>query len=162
MPISILVDRLCSISRRVAMILLLLCIGLAVPYRAECQSFCSSSPLSLVEAKTLLSAIPQALAAKHIGGKISIVDWAPGTNYRTESFYFYEVLSSKSTETTPLDNGVLGYFGVNKATGQVVELNSEKPSVEGSELKKLQVRYREKHCVNEDLIIKNANLALER
>jgi len=110
----------------------------------------------------LLNKIPQAVAAKRIGGKLSIVDWSPGSGYRTETFYFYELLSTKSTETTPLDNGVLGYFGVNKRTGQVVESNSEKPSVDGSELRKLQVRLRQKHCVGQDVVTLEANLTLER
>jgi hypothetical protein len=161
MPIKMITARFCALSR-VLVMALLLCIGLAVPYRAECQSSCSPTPLSSSEAKELLNAIPQALAAKHISGKISIIDWSPGESYRTESFYFYEVLSTKSTETTPLNNGVLGYFGVNRTTGQVVELNSAEPSANGSKLTKLQERLRKKHCVSQDLITKNANLPLER
>jgi hypothetical protein len=161
MPIKTFTIRICAVSSDMAMILLL-CLALLIPQIAKCQPSCSPSLLSSNEAKTLLNAIPQALAARHIGGKISVVDWFPGASYRTENFYFYEVLSTKSTETTPLDNGVLGYFGVNKATGQVVELNSEKPSVEAPELKRLQRRYRQAHCVGPDLIDKNTNLTIER
>jgi len=57
---------------------------------------------------------------------------------------------------------MLGYFGVNKATAQVVELNSPQPSVESPDLKKLQARIRQRHCIGRDLIDKNANLTLER
>lgn len=161
MPIKMVIIRFCAVSRGLVTALLV-CAALAIPYGAECQSSCSPTMVSSTEAKVLLNAIPQALAAKHIGGKVSIIDWSPGNSYRTESFYFYEVLSTKGTETTPLDNGVLGYFGVNKATGQVVELNSEEPSVNGSELTRLQEQFRQKHCVGQDMITKNTNLALER
>jgi hypothetical protein len=61
-----------------------------------------------------------------------------------------------------LDNGVLGYFGVNKRSGQVVELNAEKPAVEGTALRKLQVRLRKEHCISVDLVAKDANLTLEK
>ena len=138
-----------------------LCV-LVPTYRASGQAACSPSSLSPNEAKNLLKLTPQALAAKRIGGQLSVVDWSPGSGYRTESFYFYELLSTKSTDTTPLDNGMLGYFGVNKRTGQVVELNSEKAAIEGTELRRLQVRFRKEHCIGEDLVAKDANLTLEK
>jgi len=110
----------------------------------------------------LLGVIPQGLAAKHVGGKLSIVVWSPGANYRLDEFYFYEVLSTKSTTTNSLGNGVIGYFGVNKTTGQVVELNSTEPSVKGAELEKMQSRLRAKRCVSPDLVLKHQNIPLER
>jgi hypothetical protein len=134
--------------------------ALVFPHVVGGQTSCSPTLLSPNEARTLLKAISEAVSAKRIGGKLQIVDWSPGSSYRTESFYFYELLSTKSTETTPLENGVLGYFGVNKTTGQVVELNSDNPSVEGTELKGLQVRFRKEHCIGKELVAENANLTL--
>jgi hypothetical protein len=160
MPINNLVNRFCSLMKILAG-LMVFC-ALIFPHGVSAQTSCVPTPLSPNEAKVLLKNIPEALSAKHIGGKLSVIDWSPGSSYRTESFYLYELLSTKSTETTPLDNGVLGYFGVNKRTGQVVELNSDKPSVEGAELKRLQVRFRKEHCIGADLVAKEANLTLEK
>jgi hypothetical protein len=129
---------------------------------ASGQVSCTPSSISSSEAKRLLKLVPEALAARRIGGQLSVVDWSPGNSYRTENFYFYELLSTKSTDTTPLDNGMLGYFGVNKQTGQVVELNSEKTAVEGTDLRRLQIRFRKEHCISEDLVAKDANLTIER
>ncbi|HXB27493.1 MAG TPA: hypothetical protein VNV25_22380 [Gemmatimonadaceae bacterium] len=114
------------------------------------------------EAKQLLEATPDVVAARRLGGKISLVDWSPDSaSYRTQNFYFYQIFSTKSLPTTPLGNGMFGYYGVNKTAGQVVELNSPNPSVEGPELKSLQAQLRTKHCVGQDLV-KTSSLTLER
>jgi hypothetical protein len=142
--------------------LVLCCVVLGLPCDARSQQSCTATPLSQRDAQLLLRAIPDALGARAIGGKISLVEWAPRTRYRTESFFFYEILSTKSTETTPLDNGVLGYFGVNKLTGEVVQLSSQEPSVQGKELGALQRRLRRNHCIGNDLVLRNRDLPLER
>jgi len=92
-----------NINRLVVVLCSALSIGyLGFPGRIEGQS-CSPSAIPENEAKVLLRAIPQAVEAKRIGGKVSLVAWSPGDLYRTESFYFYMVLSTKSTNITPLE-----------------------------------------------------------
>jgi len=130
----------------------------ASPIYAQCRP----TALSQREGQQLLEAIPQALAAQHAGGKLSVVEWNPGSGYRAEVFYLYMLLSTKSLPTTPLDNGVLGYFGVNKTTGEVVELNSGKPSVQGTTLMKLQKKIRASHCIDRQLVIANQDIPLEK
>ena len=126
------------------------------------QTACSPSALAPEEARNLLKMIPDALAATKTGGKLSLVDWSPGPHYRLDEFYFYELLTTKSLPTTPLDNGVIGYFGVNKFTGQVVELNSPDPEVKGTGLEKMQTSLRTRHCVGRDLVRKYQDIPLEK
>ena len=141
---------------------LAICFAIVIPHVAQCQSVCSATRLSRTEARKLMNFLPQAEDAKQIGGEISVIDWNPGTDYRTSIFYFFQVLSTKSTPTTPLGNGMIGYFGANKDTGQVVELNSNQPSVEGIALSKEQEKLRAKHCVSRQLVLKTSDIPLEK
>ena len=111
-------------SSRIAVIATLVLALIGVPTAADCQKPCPATPLSKKEAVDLLRFIPAAQAAQQIGGSISAVDWSPGYTFRDDVYYFFMLLSTKSPPGSPLDNGMLGYFGVNKMTGQVVELNS--------------------------------------
>lgn len=146
--------------------LALLLTGLALLARlpASCAGSgktCTPSEISGTEAEKVLGSIPAALAAKYSGGTLSFVKWDPGSDFRSGQFYFFQLLSS-STSDTPLDNGMIGYFGVNKRTGEVVELNSDKPHVDGTELQRVQKALRIKHCITEKLVRANADLSLER
>lgn len=53
-------------------------------------------------------------AAKQSGGKIDVMAWNPGSEYRTDLFYFYMVSTNRSGPPVLLDNGLIGYFGVYK------------------------------------------------
>lgn len=128
---------------------------------AGSQKTCTPSQISGAEAEKVLGSIPAALAARQSGGTLTFVKWDPGGGFRSGQFYFFQLLSS-STSDTPLDNGMIGYFGVNKATGEVVELNSDKPHVEGTELQRVQKALRIRHCVTEALVRANADLSLEK
>ena len=128
---------------------------------AGLEKACTPSDISRTEAEKVLGSIPAALEAKHSGGTLSFVRWDPGSDFRSGRFYFFQLLSSTTSET-PLDNGMIGYFGVNKKTGEVVELNSAKPHVDGTELQRLQKALRAKHCVTEQLVRANADLSLEK
>src|SRR5438270_4062052 len=116
---------------------------------------CSPTHISRDEAEKLLAVVPEALAAKHAGGKLTFVNWEAGSDYNVNAFYLFQVLST-ATSTTVLDSGIIGYFGVNKLTGEVVELNSDKPLVDGTDLKRMQVSLRAKHCINEQLVRANS------
>jgi len=139
-----------------AIFMLLLVVPEAFP-----QTGCSPAPLSQDDARNLVRLIPDALAAQRIGGKLTVIDWKPGHDYREDVFFFFELLSTKSLPTTPLDNGVLGYFGVNRTTGEVVQLDSD-TWIKGATLKRLQDKLRASHCISADLVRKNRCLSLER
>lgn len=119
---------------------------------------CTAKPLSRKEAAQLLEVIPAAQYAKKVGGTISALDWSPGHDYRDDVFYFFVVFTSPPTGT-PLENGLLGYFGVNKSTGEVIDLNEK--VVHDPALKELQKRLRTKHCVSPDEVMKNQTIPLE-
>ncbi len=107
-------------------------------------------------------AIPAALAAKESGGQVSAEQWFPGEDCRIEEFYFFMLLSTVGTPNTPLNNGMLGYFGVHKVTGKVVELNSSEPSVRGDKLLKVQLRLMTKHCITPSVVNRFPNISIER
>ncbi len=57
---------------------------------------------------------------------------------------------------------MIGYFGVNKSTGEVVELNSGMPHVEGAELRQAQLKLRSRHCIKQELVLRNSDVPIER
>jgi len=121
---------------------------------AQSRTTCSTTPLSPIEAKHLLKFIPQAITAKKAGGKLDVVNWNPGTSYRKDLFYFFFLLvNDKGMQKTVLNNGVIGYFAVNKIDGDVFE--ALVPSIiEDKVLMKMQAKIRTKHCIGKDLIEK--------
>lgn len=125
------------------------------------EKACSPSRIARHEAERLLAVVPKALNAEHAGGRVALVRWDPGPSYRADMYYFYQLLST-ATPTTSLDNGMIGYFGVNKSTGEVVELNSATPHVEGTALKQAQLKLRSRHCIDQELVGRNSDLPLER
>ena len=114
------------------------------------QTLCSATVLSPKEAQELVMAIPLAEIAKNAGGKVLTTDWDPGPSYRKDIFYFYFVgTTGKGRQTTLLDNGVIGYFAVNRITGRVVEgLPPKFETIEGKVLAEMQARIRAKHCID--------------
>ena len=132
----------------------LLCAALlfvAIEPPARCESPCVATPLSRKEAERLVLSIPDALAAKKMGGKLSAMESQPP--HSNDSFYYFTLLSTISAPTTPLNNGMLGYFSVNKVTGRVVNVADE--DTVGKELEKLQAKLRAKHCIGRGLVLKN-------
>ncbi len=106
----------------------------------------------------MVELIPAARYARKTGGTISALDWRPGYDYRDDIYYFFVVFTYPPTGT-PLDNGLLGYFGVNKVTGEVVDLNEE--LVHDPALNEMQKKLRTKHCVSPEEVTKNQTIPLE-
>jgi hypothetical protein len=115
------------------------------------ESSCVATPLARREAERLVLSVPEALVAKKMGGKLSATEYKPP--HSNDDFYYFTLLSTVSTPTTPLDNGMLGYFSVNKLTGRVVNVADE--DAVGKELEKLQAKLRTKHCIGRALVLKN-------
>ena len=92
--------------------------------------------------------VPDAVTSKKLGGKLSALTYTPP--HQSDSFYYFQLFSTVSTPTTPLDNGMLGYFSVDKETGRVVNVADE--DTHGKELEKLQAKLRAKHCIGPELI----------
>jgi hypothetical protein len=113
---------------------------------ARCEPPCTVTPLSRLEAERLVMAVPEAVTAEKMGGKLSVVAWKPA--HPNASFYYFMLLSTVSSPTTPLNNGMLGYFSVDRETGRVINVAGEKTV--GKELERLQARLRVKHCISQE------------
>jgi hypothetical protein len=112
---------------------------------------CEATPLSHREAELLVLSVPDAFVARKMGGRVFAVEYQPP--HPKHAFYYFMLLSTVSTLTTPLDNGMLGYFSVDKMTGRVVNVAGE--NTVGKDLAKLQGRLRARHCVGHDSVLKN-------
>jgi hypothetical protein len=123
---------------------------------ARSGNSCVPTHLSQKEAQRLVLTIPDAVAARKLGSKLSAVNYDPGPTYSHEQFYYFMLLSSM-TKATLLDNGIIGYFSVNKATGRILDVADEE--VLDETLAKLQAALWVKHCVSQDLILKNQTIA---
>ena len=124
-------------------------------------SHCRTTRLTDRDARQILSTIPQALTTKRLGGRLSFVEWRPQRGYRTDLFFLFQLLTT-ATSITALNNGLIGYFGVNKITGEVVELSSAEPNVRGQKLRRTQAEVRARHCIPEKLVRRNSAIPLEK
>jgi len=133
--------------------LLVLCFSatLGLSQGAQSQSACSPTQITRDEARQLLEATPDALWVRRRGGKISLDEYRDSSSYPPEKFYLYEMFSDKPS-TTLLDNGIVGYFAVSKATGRVSWVVDPDEPFRGHELKRLLTRVRAKHCIGRDLV----------
>ncbi len=116
--------------------------ALAAPAKAACPAVA----LNENEAARELRLLPKALKAKTLGGKLFAVPWKPGAGFRDDIFYMF-MLQSSVGSGTPLGNGMLGYYGVNKWTADVVQLDAEPPFISGRALKRYQAKVRSVHCL---------------
>src|SRR4051812_39415206 len=83
---------------------------------------CHATSLSNFDSKKLLEFLPAALVSRQYGGKLSVVRWSAHQRYHKDYFSFFMVLTT-ATKLTSLENGVIGYFAVNKWTADVLELD---------------------------------------
>ena len=115
--------------------------------QAFSSQLCAPTILSQAEAKQLILKVPEALAAITLGGKLSTAVWKrPGVN----DVYAFELRSTVSLPTAPIDNGLIGYYSVSKKTGRVLDVAFEE--VAGKKLEELQEKLRIKHCVGRSLV----------
>ena len=122
---------------------------------AHAGSICVASRLSDDEASQLVMHVPDAIRAEHAGGKLYTLDYAPDINYRKDLFIFFELhTKGDGVKTTLLENGLIGYFAVNKITGQVFNGLPEFGAITGKSLSKLQSKLRSAHCIGKALTAK--------
>ena len=121
---------------------------------AGCARGCVPTPLSEGEARQLVMAVSDAIAVEKAGGKVTAESYVPPQ--RKHVFYYF-ALTTTLTKATLLDNGIIGYFSVNKQTARVV--NVAEKDVAGKELERLQVTLRAQHCIDQSLIDKEKDVA---
>jgi hypothetical protein len=108
---------------------------------------CSPTPVTKDEAISEIRTMPEALRLTDSTQSVDAVDWHPTGSFRTTSFYLFMVMAPRP-EDVPLGNGLIGYFGVNKWTADILEMNSPKSFVLGPALRKYQNKLRRNHCLN--------------
>ena len=134
-------------------LLFLSAIFLVTPIRGATAASCSATELTHAEATELLTWIPGAVKARNLGGELNPLNWHPGPPYPEDAFYFFQLFATKNPPGVPLDNGMLGFFAVNKFTGQVVNAN-DGDEVIGDRLNQEQERLRREHCIGKGLVDK--------
>jgi len=127
---------------------------LAFVSTGRCEPPCTATTISRIEAERLVMSVADAVTARKIGGQLSVVEWKP--EHASDVFYYFMLLSTVSAPSTPLDNGMLGYFSVNKITGRVVDVAGG--DAVGVELERLQATLRAKHCIDEKMIATGKNV----
>ena len=117
---------------------------------AAASAPCSPTPLSQSEARDLVLAIPAAITARAAGGDVQARPSGP----ESKLFYTFMLLTNGKEPATLLDNGLLGYFAVNRRTGRVVEATAGEETMRGETLEGLQKRLRSRHCISAALVRK--------
>ena len=87
--------------------------------------------------------VSDALASKKMGGKLFLYQLE--STFTIDS-YSFELRSTISLLSAPIDNGLIGYYVVSKKTGRVLNVAFEEEV--GKQLMKVQRELRTKHCVS--------------
>lgn len=117
---------------------------------AQGDTHCPATPISIAEARQLATSVPEAISIKRAGGAVTVISYMPP---RHKDAFYYLVLMTTRTKQTLLNNGIIGYFSVNKVTGLVVNVADE--DVVGEQLEKLQAELRAKRCISRALVVAN-------
>jgi hypothetical protein len=127
-------------------ILLTLLISIALIQIAVARAACSgSSRLSDDDAQILLYVTPAAIDARKAGTDVDIDKSAPSAQYPVDDYFVAALVSQTPTEASALGNGILGYFAVNKRTGEV-KSTVDFTSVTGKELERIRTWLFHAHC----------------
>jgi len=110
---------------------------------------CRPSELSPKDAKALVLAAPEASYARRRGASLYVVSWA-ARNGDTAHFYFEE-LDQKNGNKTGSDSGPIGHFAVNRASGEVVAMDTSRNET-GEQLRAIQRAVRKNHCIADALV----------
>jgi hypothetical protein len=128
-----------------SMILTLL-LGSSLMQPAVARRACSdSSRLSDDDARILLYVTPAAIDARTAGTDIDIEKSAPSAQYPAAEFFVAALLAQRPTGATALGSGILGYFAVNKRTGEV-QSTVDFRSVNGNVLDHIRALLIRTHC----------------
>jgi hypothetical protein len=109
-------------------------ISVSLTQSSIAQSACSGpSRLTDDDARILLYLTPAAVDARNAGTDVDIEKSEPSTQFPANEFFVAALVTQKPTGASVLGNGILGYFAVDKRTGEV-EFTSDFTTVKGKEL----------------------------
>lgn len=132
-------------------LLLMVQFGLvATPLVTNSQSSqrpCEPSELTVSDAEILVYLLPDSVATRDRGRKVG---WELQTGVQLDQkdffvFYVYDVTAPQDSSPT------IGYFGVNKHTAEVWDMNREE-FVQAKDLLAVQGILRKGHCIAEELL----------
>jgi hypothetical protein len=106
----------------------------------------AASKLTDDDARILLYVTPAAVAARQAGTDVDIEPSAPSEQFPASDYFVAALVSQKPTSGSVLGNGILGYFAVDKRSGEV-ESTTDFTSVNGKELSRVQAYMRRSHCI---------------
>lgn len=131
---------------RLYSVLFALAIGIWLAPLPMAQSACSgSSRLTDDDARVLLYVTPAAVDARKAGTDVDIEKSEPSSQFPANDFFVAALVSQKPTGASVLGNGILGYFAVDKRTGEV-ESTGDFTSVKGKELSRVRTWLLHSRC----------------
>lgn len=118
-------------------------IACATAFETFAGDKCTSTPISLQEAYTLLSASPELVSATKRGRIPAPMAWEPPGSDNSRFFYF-EVRTVNSPDA---DGGLIGFFAISKSTARVFDISGEDTLLSGAELDAATQALRKRHCI---------------
>lgn len=112
------------------------------------QNACSAgSKLTDDDAQVLLYVSPAAVQARKAGTDVDIEKSEPTGQFPAKDFFVAALVSKKPTGESALGNGILGYFSVDKRTGEV-ESTVDFTTVKGVELDRVRAWLLHARCAH--------------
>jgi hypothetical protein len=123
---------------RIQSALFTLIVSLMFTRLTTAQNTCpAGSRLTDDDARVLLYVSPVAIQARKAGTDVDIEKSEPTGQFPARDFFVAALVSRKPTEGSVLGNGILGYFSVDKRTGEV-ESTGDFTTVKGVELDRVR------------------------
>ncbi|MGB9406835.1 MAG: hypothetical protein WCA89_04815 [Terracidiphilus sp.] len=98
------------------------------------------------DARILLYVAPVSIAARRAGTDVDLEQSSPSKQFPAADYFVAAIVSQKPTSGSVLDNGILGYYAVDKRSG-VVESITDFTRVNSKELSRIQAWMRHSHCI---------------
>lgn len=110
---------------------------------------CTPSAITGAEAQELLRLLPSVANAIKVGATVSVLPYTPKD--ANPSFIYFWISTNDDRVHTVLDNGLIGYFSVDRRTARVVNVADE-DVVGEARFAAEQRRIRSRHCITAALV----------
>lgn len=125
-------------SSRIQAVLFTLIVSLMFTRVMIAQNACPTGlKLTDDDARVLLYVSPAAVQARKAGTDVDIEKSEPTEQFPATNFFVAALVSKKPTDGSVLGNGILGYFSVDKRTGEV-ESTGDFTTIKGVELDRVR------------------------
>jgi hypothetical protein len=117
--------------------------GTAFAVASVSAGSCAPTQLSAQDASDLVRALPVVQKLIHAGRAVTVLLYHP-TNERRATFSF--TVFTDATETTVLDNGLVGYYAVDAKSAVVLDV-TDTEQMGDTAFKAAQIKLRAAHCI---------------